>query len=127
MNRTCIYSTWEKAKIDPPDQNETGETGEIELEEKLSASRKKIRSLQQQVRRKNKKIKSPGVITDLKEKSLILSDALNILEQSFSCLTCYIIKNHFMNQDRNPNGFRHNEEAKKFAVSLHFRCLWVAT
>ena len=25
-----------------------------------------------------------------------------------------------MNQDRNPNGFRHNEEVKKFAVSLHY-------
>ena len=74
------------------------------------------------------------MITDLKEKSLSSSNALNIREQSFSGLTCDILdKSRFpillvilskniswTKQDRNPNGFRHNEEAKKFAVSLHY-------
>ena len=27
---------------------------------------------------------------------------------------------HFTNQDRNAKGYRHNEEVKKFAVSLHY-------
>ena len=57
---------------------------------------------------------------NLKEKSLISSDASDIFQQSFSGLTCDIIKNHFTIQDRNQNGFRHNEEVKKFAVSLHY-------
>ena len=49
-----------KAKIDPPDQNEAGVGGrEIELEETLSASRKKNPFLySSKIRRKNKKIKT---------------------------------------------------------------------
>ena len=43
-----------------------------------------------------------------------------VLEQLFSGLSSEIIKNHYLNQGKESKGFRHNEEVKKFAVSLHY-------
>ena len=60
------------------------------------------------------------VIRDLKERSLISADASNLLDECFSGLSREIIHNHFSNQNRTSNGYRHNEEVKKFAVSLHY-------
>ena len=30
------------------------------------------------------------------------------------------MKNHYKNQHRSPTGYHHNEEVKKFAISLHY-------
>ena len=105
-----------KAKTDVFEKSE-----EDKLKEKLLTSRKQIRNLHQQIRRKNKKIESLSeIITDLKERSLISADVLEVLEQSFSGLSSEIIKNHYSNIGKESRGFRHNEEVKKFAVSLHY-------
>ena len=57
----------------------------LDLKVKLLTSSKKIRTLQQKLRRNDKKIETlSGVISDLKAKSLISADASNVLEQSFS-------------------------------------------
>ena len=103
------------------DSSEISDDKTEKLEEKLQKSRAKIRKLQQQLRRKTQKIENMSdVLRDLKERSLLSADASNVIDECFSGLSLQIIRNHFTNQDRAPNGYRHNEEVKKFVVSLHY-------
>ena len=83
--------------------------------------KKKIKTLQQKVRRQNKKIQSlQEVMSDLKDKCLLNSEAAQVLDDSFSGLTHDIILDRFKNQDRVPKGHRYCDEVKKFALTLHF-------
>ena len=77
--------------------------------------------MQQKVRRKEKKISSlTELFDDLTSRKLINNDAASRLNENFSGLTLELIKNHFYNQDRDPRGRRHNDEVKKFALTLNF-------
>ena len=48
------------------------------------------------------------------------SELADSLIETFSGLTLKIIENHLNNQHRDSRGYRHNDEAKKFAMTLHF-------
>ena len=75
-----------KLKIEegPTSSTSDAETREKQLEDKLSYYRKKVRSLQQQIRRKNRKIKSLSeVIKELKDNSSISSHASDVLDHIF--------------------------------------------
>ena len=75
--------------------------------------KQKIKILQQKVRRRDKKDSLKSLVNDLVQKNLISDDVRKILDENFSGLPLEIIKNHFANQDRNPNGQRHCDEAKR--------------
>merc|ERR1712224_176698 len=63
--------------------------------------KKKIKTLQQKVRRKEKKIMSMNnILHDLQKKNLINEDVTKTLEKSFSGLSLEIIQNHYKNKDR---------------------------
>ena len=82
---------------------------------------KKIKTLQQKLRRKEKKINSmKDTITNLKDKKLVNDDVANILQQNFSGLTREIISNKIHNNNVKPKGHRYNDEIKRFALTLHF-------
>ena len=42
------------------------------------------------------------------------------LQEKFPGISADIIKNHFANKDKKPQGHRHSDEAKKFALTLNF-------
>ena len=91
------------------------------LKEKLENQQKEIKSLQQQIRRKNKKVETLSeIVRDLRDKKLLSDDSSKNLEQYFSGLSAEIIKNHFKNQNKATVGRRHSDEAKRFAMTLHF-------
>ena len=88
----------------------------MKLEEK-----KKNKVLQQKVRRKQKKISTlTKLFSDLTSRKLINNEVASNLNENFSGLTLELIKNHLFNQDREPRGRRHNDEAKKFGLTLNF-------
>ena len=91
-----------------------------DLKATIIEQKKIIKTLQQKVRRKEKKIES--LIADLKrEKSISkASNAKETLDGSFNGLSLDLIQNHFINQNRDHRGRRHNEKAKKFALTLNF-------
>ena len=60
------------------------------------------------------------LFSDLISRKLINNEAASNLNENFSGLTLELIKNHLFNQDREPCARRHNDEAKKFALSLNF-------
>ena len=93
-----------------------------ELKEKIIEQQKKIKTLQQKVRRKEKKVSTlKGLIDDLSSKQLINNDIATTLNENFSGLTLELIKNQFNNQSKlDPRGRRHNDEAKKFVLTLNF-------
>jgi hypothetical protein len=87
----------------------------------LLIQKSKIKVLQQKVRRKEAKIeKLDGLLNDLKDKTLLTPKLADSFSTIFSGLTCEIIRNHFANQERNPRGYRHSDEAKRFATTIHF-------
>ena len=88
---------------------------------KLEEQRRKIKVLQQKVRRRDAKIQNlQDLITDLKEKGLLRPNVSDLLSESFSGLSCELIKNHFSNQDKKNQGHRYDDEVKKFALTVHF-------
>ena len=60
------------------------------------------------------------IVRNLRDKKLLSDDSSKNLEQYFSGLSAEIIKNHFKNQNKATVGRRHLDEAKRFAMTLHF-------
>ena len=57
---------------------------------------------------------------ELSERKL-LSDEFSIqLKEKFPGMSAEIIANHFSNHGKVARGFRHSDEAKKFALTLNF-------
>ncbi|XP_065658834.1 THAP domain-containing protein 1-like [Hydra vulgaris] len=83
--------------------------------------KKKVKALQQKLRRKEKKICSlQDMVSLLKSKNYLTTDAATVLSENFSGLSYEIIKNQFSNQNVKPKGHRYNDEVKKFALILYF-------
>ena len=61
-----------------------------------------------------------NLLQDLKSKELLKGSQCDNLRSSFSGLSADVIINHFNNQLREAKGYRHNDEVKKFALTLHF-------
>ena len=57
---------------------------------------------------------------DLVKKNLLQRSFAEELKEQFPGITSDIIVNHFSNKDKKPRGYRHSDEAKKFALTLHF-------
>ena len=92
-----------------------------ELKKIIEKQKSEIKTLKQKIRRKEKKITClSGVLSDLKEKSLINQSTASLLEKKFSGLTLEMIKNQLKNQDRGSQGRRYDEEVKKFGLTLNF-------
>ena len=83
--------------------------------------RKKVKRLQQKVRRRDKKITSlQGLVNTLQDKHLIKSSAANLLKDQFSGLTLEMFQNELKNCKREKKGYRYHKEVKKFALTVHF-------
>ena len=83
--------------------------------------RKKIKNLQQRLRRQNKKISSlTDLIKDMRNKKLLGKAPADLLEDQFSGLTLHMFQNQIKNSTRKAGGRRYHEEIKKFALTLHF-------
>ena len=92
-----------------------------DLKDVITNQRKKIKSLQQQVRRGRQKVRSLcDVITDMQSNNLLQKKAADVLKESFSGVTLDVLANQFNNQNKFARGYRHSEEAKRFAITLHF-------
>ena len=77
----------------------------------ISELQKKVKGLQQIVRRKCSKINSLGqIIGELREKSLVSPSVASILESEFSGISGEVITNYFSNKGKKPQGHRHNED-----------------
>ena len=82
---------------------------------------KKVKTLQQKLRRKTSKIENMGnIIGELKERCLVSPTVASVLDNNFSGVSLDVIRNHFSNKGKKSQGHRHSEEAKRFAVTLHF-------
>ena len=90
--------------ITPPKKAKASPSKE-ELKMKISEQKKKIKILQQKVRRHETKINSlSSIVDDLKEKCLVDQSTALKLNESFSGLTMDIIQNQLKNQNRDPKG-----------------------
>ncbi len=88
---------------------------------KIHELKRKVKSLQRAVQRDKQKVsKRDNIIEDLRQQNLVSSSVANVLEENFSGVSFNVLMNHFVNKDRKPQGHRHNDEAKKFAMTLHF-------
>ena len=87
---------------------------ERRIEGKVGKSTKEKKSLQQQIRRKNKKVeKLSEIVWDLRDKKLLSDDSSKNLEQYFFSLSAEIIKNYFKNQNKATVGGRHSQMKRK--------------
>ena len=88
---------------------------------KIEKQKSKIKVLQQKVRRKTAKIQNlQELISDMKEKGLLRPSVSDFLTESFSGLSCDLIRNHFTNQSKKNQGHRYDDEVKRFAMTIHF-------
>ncbi|GAB1860441.1 THAP-type domain-containing protein [Camponotus japonicus] len=94
-------------------------TGSSHKELKL---RYKVRILQQQVRRKNKKIDSlKQLLTDLKAQGKIEDDVMHLVSNEFDGVPFEIFKNQLLNcKETSSKAYRYTDAVKQFALTLHF-------
>ena len=121
---TCSEIVAKKEKQVPAATSPTKEELKMLLEqrnEKISELQRKVKGLQQKVRRNTTKMATMnGVIGELRERCLVSPSVASILESEFSGLSGEIIRNYFSNKDKKPQGHRHNDDAKRFAMTVHF-------
>ena len=83
--------------------------------------RRKIKTLKQKLRRREKKIETLNdILRDLKNKNLLSEDIGKIIKQNFSGITKELISFELENKDCKARGRRYSDEVKKFALTLHF-------
>ena len=83
--------------------------------------KRKIKVLQQKIRRQTKKISSlKDIIDNLKRNQLLKEAPAELLKDQFSGLTLEMLKNDMQNAKRKCRGHRYTEEVKKFALTVHF-------
>ena len=82
---------------------------------------RKIKILQQKVRRLVKKNKSMAdMLKTLKSKALLTDDLYELLSNSFSGMTLDIFRDEFQNAAKTAKGRRYSQEVKQFALTLHY-------
>eukprot|EP00795_Rhopilema_esculentum_P017191 gene17191-8732_t len=83
--------------------------------------RKKIKILQQKLRRRNQKIKTMGDLIDtMKNKELLSQSSADLLKDQFSGTCLELFLNEVKNKGRKPAGRRYSEELKQFALTVNF-------
>ena len=83
--------------------------------------RKKIKMLQQKLRRRNQKIKTMGDLIDtMKNKELLSQSSADLLKDQFSGTCLELFLNEVKNKGRKPAGRRYSEELKQFALTVNF-------
>ena len=101
-------------QVEPKD---TG-TERSDLEDKL---KRKIKSLQQQLRRtKAKQETMNDIINELQQKSILTNDDAQNLHAEFDEIQLSIFRDTKNNVSCLPNGRRYSDIVKEFAVTLHF-------
>ena len=92
-------------------------TERSDLEDKL---KRKIKSLQQQLRRTKAKQETMNDIIKLQQKSILTTDDAQNLNAEFDEIQLSIFKDAKNNVSCLPNGRRYSDIVKEFAVTLHF-------
>ena len=83
--------------------------------------KRKIKDLQQKIRRQTKKISSlKDIIDNLKRNQLLKQAPAELLKDQFSGLTLEMLKSELPNAKRKFRGYRYIEEVKNFALTVHF-------
>ena len=83
--------------------------------------KRKIKVLQQKIRRQTKMISSlKDIIDNLKRNQLLKEAPAELLKDQFSGLTLEMLKNEMQNAKRKCRGHRYTEEVKNFALTVHF-------
>ena len=91
------------------------------LKEIVAKQKRKIKTLKQALSRQRAKFKNlEDMYDELVKKELLHHNFAKQLQRQFPDMSCDIISNHFVNKDKKPQGHRHSEEAKKFALTLNF-------
>ena len=57
---------------------------------------------------------------ELVDRNLLHQDLCEQLKQQFPGMSGEILANHFGNMNKKHQGYRHTDDAKKFALTLHF-------
>ena len=84
-------------------------------------SKRKYKTLQQKLRRKQRKIESmQDVINVLKNRKWISETNASNLEDQFSGITKEIFQSQLQNNGKGATGRRYSEEFKQFALTLYF-------
>ena len=92
-----------------------------ELKKKISEQKRKIKTLNQKIRRQRSKIKTiEEMYKELVQRNLLHENFAEQLKRQFPGMSYEVISNHFANKDKKPQGHRHSDEAKKFALTLNF-------
>ena len=110
----CYCTTEEK-------HTNKGAQREQQLAQQNKILKSKVVRLNQQLRRKVKKIKTlSGLIQHLKKENKLKQDAARNLEHEFSGLSLELVKNLSVNQHKPSHGQRYSDIAKQFAVTLYY-------
>jgi len=79
--------------------------------------KRKIKDLQQKIRRQTKKISSlKDIIDNLKRNQLLKEAPAQLLKDQFAGFTLKMLKNEMQNAKRKCKGHRYTEEVKKFVL-----------
>ena len=91
------------------------------LLENILQLKKKIKCLQQKVRRRDKKLKSlKDVINELKNRNFLTEQSADNLQDQFSGISREVFINQLKNKGTKPTGRRYSEEFKQFALTVNF-------
>ena len=105
----------------PKTKTKTHKKKTLKMSPTKTQLKSKIKSLQQKLRRKDKKLKSiKDLFNALQQKRLLDSKTAEFLENHFSGLTSEIFKNAMRNCKRMSQGRRYNDKSKQFALTLNF-------
>lgn len=83
--------------------------------------KRKIKLLQQKVRRQNKTIKSlKDLLKNIRNQGMLSAEYEDIMLDKFGGMSAEIFKHELKNIGRKPKGRRYSTDIKEFALTLHY-------
>ena len=91
---------------------------ENQMNNKVKNLQKRLKSSQQKTRRRNKKVSTAAVVSELKEKNLVNNYCASMLETTFSGMPKELMKQLVSQKKKNPGAYP--PELRSFAMTLKF-------
>lgn len=97
------------------------QTSSMTLPKTSAFYRRKIRMLNQKLRRRDKKVENlDQLVKQLKKVGLVQDPLEQVLLDNFEGMSLELFKNIKKNRSRNRKGHRYSQELKKFALTLYY-------
>lgn len=121
LNNSCLLTSDKLPQIITPSKRSFNQLTLPSPQRTPTRYKRKIKLLQQKVRRQNKTIKTlKDLLKNIRNQGMLSAEYEDIMLDKFGGMSAEIFKHELKNIGRKPKGRRYSTNIKEFALTLHY-------